>query len=156
MKNLLFVLLIVSTVCRSQTSQDHVDANDDVLNRSDYTLPLVYPNSNVTIITWKTPSGMDKTILLEAETPKCEFTKGISMTFSDKEVMKFENNKLKCTPLDDGSYVLSGEIFVTEEMYAKLSAVDMTEFRLGSLVVPVVYKDPGTVRNVLEFIKSRE
>jgi hypothetical protein len=148
---IIILLFIIHLGCFGQTKIEQRDP----LYQNDYEAELVHENSSIIISKYKSPTINEISLVLKTEAKKCPDSNGIHLTLSDGEVLKFDNLEVNCTSLEARRFNLMGSIHLTPELYKKLSESEITEFRLGNLKVPVVYKEKEeNLKGLFKFSES--
>jgi hypothetical protein len=134
---IIILLFFINLGCFGQTKVEQRDP----LYQQDYETELVYKNSSIVISKYKSPTINEVSLVLKTEANKCPDGKGIELTLSNGEVLRFDSLEVTCTPSEARKFSVKGNIVLTPELYKKLSDSEITEFRLGNHKVPVVYKE---------------
>ena len=149
--NLIMLLLFVNLICFSQAKVEQRDP----LYQNDYEAELMHENSAIIISKYKSSTINEISLVLKTEAKKCPDSKGIQLTLSNGEVLRFDMLAIDCSPSDTKKFTLKGSVILTEKLYKKLSESEITEFKLGNQKVPVVYKEKEeNLKGLFKFSES--
>ncbi|RAR49849.1 hypothetical protein [Flavobacterium lacus] len=135
--NFILLFLFMNFACFSQSAKEQRDP----LYQNDYEAELMHENSSIVISKYKSSTVNEISLILKTEAKKCPDTKGIYLTLSDGEVLRFDNLEVNCSTSNMKNFFLNGNVILSEELYLRLSQTEIKEFSLGNHSVPVVYKE---------------
>jgi hypothetical protein len=134
--------LLVFFICFLAQAQA-TEEKRDLIYQTNYECTLVGNNSAIALSKYNSPTIQETKLVLKTQALECQRTLGIVLTLASGEEITFKNAVVDCTLLDGGGYAVTGEIVLTELFYKKLSQAEIIAFTLGTLQVPVVFRDAG-------------
>ena len=122
----------------------------DTANQHDFEA-LLKKGSSLTISRYDSEAGEEITLILRSEVQDCLHAKGIFLTLSNGELLAFDDADVMCR-FNGDAMELSGAIVVTPEIYQKLSQFELTEYKLGIVLIVVEFQNEGeSLKRLLEF-----
>lgn len=133
-----FLLLFVSMISFAQSKNDE----RDLQYQSEYIFELLQ-NSTVSILKYDSPTLKETALKLSTEVATCKRFDGLTLVLSTGEVLSFKNSIIECEKLPNGKSELTSVLLLTPELYTKLANSEIIKFNIGTVEVPVQFKEKG-------------
>ena len=133
------LLLFVSFASFSQSQKNARDPQ----YQTEYTFSLTANNSTISMLTYKSPTVKETSLVLHTEIQQCKRFEGLSLVLASGEMLSFKNSKIDCEKLTNGKSKLTSTVVLTPQLYKQLSEAELIKFYIGTVEVPVTFKEEG-------------
>lgn len=133
------LLLFVSFASFSQSKKDARDPQ----YQTEYTFSITANNSTISMLTYKSPTIKETSLVLSTEIEQCKRFEGLTLVLTSGETLSFKNSKIDCEKLPNGMSKLTSTLLLTPQLYKQLSETELLKFQIGTVEVPVAFKEEG-------------
>lgn len=130
------LLLFVSFASFSQSKKDARDPQ----YQTEYTFSITANNSTISMLTYKSPTIKETSLVLSTEIEQCKRFEGLTLVLTSGETLSFKNSKIDCEKLPNGMSKLTSTLLLTPQLYKQLSETELLKFQIGTVEVPVALK----------------
>lgn len=134
-----FLLLFASLLSFGQPKNEDRDPQ----YQAEYTFSLIANNSTISMLTYKSPTLKETSLVLTTEIVQCKRFEGLTLVLTSGETLSFKNSKIDCEKLPNGKSKLTSTLLLTPQLYKQLSETELRKFHIGTVEVPVSFKEEG-------------
>ena len=133
------LLLFVSFASFSQSKKDARDPQ----YQTEYTFSLTANNSTISMLTYKSPTIKETSLVLSTEIEQCKRFEGLTLVLTSGETLSFKDSEIECESPPNGKRKLTSTLLLPPELYKKLSKLELKNFNIGTIYVPAEFKEQG-------------
>ena len=112
-----FLLLFASLLSFGQPKNEDRDPQ----YQTEYTFSLTANNSTISMLTYKSPTLKENSLVLTTEIEQCKRFEGLTLVLTSGETLSFKNSNIDCEKLPNGKSKLTSTLILTPQLYKQLS-----------------------------------